>query len=75
MYPAQRLPGDVAKLPPLDTLRTWIVGLLNEPAAQLSAVLILASGGQLVRTLEGLKKSLEDKAVLSAGESTRPPSS
>lgn len=51
---------DVAKLPPLDTLRAQIVGLLSTPAMQLAAVLSEASGGRLARTLEGLKKGLEE---------------
>ncbi|KAF8167560.1 hypothetical protein B0H34DRAFT_682311 [Crassisporium funariophilum] len=51
---------DVSKLPSLDTLRAQIVGLLSAPAAQLAAVLSEASGGQLARTLEGLKKGLEE---------------
>ena len=51
---------DVAKLPTLDTLRAQIVGLLSSPAMQLAAVLGEASGGRLARTLEGLKKGLEE---------------
>lgn len=51
---------DVAKLPPLDTLRAQIVGLLSTPAMQLAAVLSEASGGRLARTLEGFKKGLEE---------------
>ncbi|KAG9313956.1 hypothetical protein JVU11DRAFT_4730 [Chiua virens] len=51
---------DVAKLPPLDTLRAQIVGLLSTPAMQLAAVLSEASGGTLARTLEGFKKGLEE---------------
>ncbi|KDR85523.1 hypothetical protein GALMADRAFT_234444 [Galerina marginata CBS 339.88] len=51
---------DVSKLPTLDTLRAQIVGLLSAPAAQLAAVLSEASGGKLARTLEGLKKGLEE---------------
>lgn len=52
---------DVAKLPPLDTLRAQIVGLLSTPAMQLAAVLSEASGGKLARTLEGFKKGLEER--------------
>ena len=52
---------DVAKLPPLDTLRAQIVGLLSTPAMQLAAVLSEASGGRLARTLEGFKKGLEEE--------------
>jgi ribosomal protein L10 len=51
---------DVSKLPTLDTLRAQIVGLLSSPAVQLAAVLSEASGGKLARTLEGLKKGLEE---------------
>jgi ribosomal protein L10 len=60
---------DVAKLPPLDTLRAQIVGLLSTPAMQLAAVLSEASGGRLARTLEGFKKGLEE------GQSTEAPPS
>ncbi len=52
---------DVAKLPTLDTLRAQLVGLLSAPATQLAMVLSEASGGKLARTLEGLKKSLEEE--------------
>jgi hypothetical protein len=51
---------DVSKLPTLDTLRAQVVGLLSSPATQLAAVVGEASGGKLVRTLEGLKQSLEN---------------
>ncbi|KAG2138716.1 uncharacterized protein EDB93DRAFT_714419 [Suillus bovinus] len=51
---------DVSKLPTLDTLRAQIVGLLSSPAVQLAAILSEASGGKLARTLEGLKKGLEE---------------
>ncbi|KAH6916711.1 hypothetical protein BKA70DRAFT_1250347 [Coprinopsis sp. MPI-PUGE-AT-0042] len=54
--------NDVAKLPTLDTLRAQIVGLLSAPGAQIAGVLGQASGGQLARTLEGLKKTLEEGA-------------
>ncbi|KAF6754227.1 hypothetical protein DFP72DRAFT_899724 [Ephemerocybe angulata] len=52
---------EVAKLPTLETLRAQIVGLLSAPASQIAAVLAQASGGQLARTLEGLKKGLEEQ--------------
>jgi ribosomal protein L10 len=52
---------EVAKLPTLGTLHAQIVGLLRSPGAQLAAVLSEASGGKLARTLEGLKKSLEEE--------------
>lgn len=60
----------VSKLPTLDVLRSQIVGLLSAPSAQLAAVLSEASGGKLARTLEGLKKSLEEEQ-----EQVSPPSS
>jgi ribosomal protein L10 len=50
----------VSKLPTLATLRAQVVGLLSSPATQLAAVLGEASGGKLTRTLEGLKKGLEE---------------
>lgn len=55
---------EVAKLPSLSTLHAQIVGLLSSPGAQLAAVLSEASGGKLARTLEGLKKSLEEGTEL-----------
>ena len=64
----------VAKLPTLDTVRAQIVGLLSAPAAQLSGVLSMASGGQLARTLEGLKKGLEEEQGGSKEEGAAPPS-
>jgi len=54
----------VASLPTLKTLREQIVGLLSSPATQLAAVLSEASGGKLARTLEGLKKGLEEPPVV-----------
>jgi len=56
--------NEVARLPTLGTLHAQIVGLLSSPGAQLAAVLSEASGGKLARTLEGLKKSLEEGAIL-----------
>ncbi|KAF8913185.1 hypothetical protein CPB84DRAFT_523737 [Gymnopilus junonius] len=53
---------EVSKLPSLDTIRAQIVGLLSAPAAQLAAILSEASGGRLARTLEGLKKGLEEES-------------
>ncbi|KAF8633527.1 hypothetical protein AX15_001333 [Amanita polypyramis BW_CC] len=53
---------DVSKLPTLDTLRAQIVGLLSQPATQLAAILNEAGGAKLARTLEGLKKSMEEEA-------------
>ncbi|ESK96258.1 hypothetical protein Moror_7248 [Moniliophthora roreri MCA 2997] len=52
---------DVAELPTLDTLRAQIIGLLSAPGAQIAGVLGQAAGGQLARTLEGLKKALEEE--------------
>ncbi|KAI0686643.1 hypothetical protein BC835DRAFT_1379209 [Cytidiella melzeri] len=52
--------SDVAKLPTLETLRAQLVGLLSAPSSQLAALLNEAGGAKLARTLEGLKKSLEE---------------
>ncbi|KII93934.1 hypothetical protein PLICRDRAFT_49930 [Plicaturopsis crispa FD-325 SS-3] len=60
----------VAQLPTLQTLHAQIVGLLSTPATQLAGVLSEASGGKLARTLEGLKKSLEEAQ---APETQSPP--
>ena len=62
---------DVSKLPTLDTLRAQIVGLLSAPATQLAGVLSEASGGRLARTLEGLRKGLEQDP--SGSTSAEPP--
>ncbi|KAF9786896.1 hypothetical protein BJ322DRAFT_1004100 [Thelephora terrestris] len=51
---------DVASLPTLDTLRAQLIGLISSPANQIAGILGQASGGQLARTLEGFRKSLED---------------
>lgn len=51
---------NMSNLPTLDTLHAQIVGLLNAPAAQLTMILGEAGGGKLARTLEGLKKGLEE---------------
>jgi len=61
---------EVSTLPTLDTLRAQIVGLLSAPANQLAGVLSQASGGQLSRVLEGLKKGLEEEA---SGPTSVPP--
>ncbi|KAJ6523544.1 hypothetical protein B0H19DRAFT_1201270 [Mycena capillaripes] len=50
----------VADLPTLQTLREQLVGLLSSPGTQLAMTLSEASGGRLARTLEGLKKGLEE---------------
>ncbi|KAL0569985.1 hypothetical protein V5O48_011978 [Marasmius crinis-equi] len=60
---------DVAGLPKLETLRAQIIGLLSAPGAQLAGVLSQAAGGQLARTLEGLKKSLEEEQNGAGGSS------
>ncbi|KAH0591268.1 50S ribosomal protein L10 [Termitomyces sp. J132] len=65
---------DVSQLPTLDTLRAQIVGLLSAPSMHLAGVLSQASGGQLARTLEGLKKGLEEDAAASS-TGAAPPSS
>jgi ribosomal protein L10 len=51
---------DVASLPTLDTLRAQLIGLISSPAGQIAGILGQASGGQLARTLEGFRNSLED---------------
>ncbi len=51
----------ISKLPTLGTLHAQIVGLLSAPATQLAMVLGEAGGGKLARTLEGLKKALEEE--------------
>ncbi|KAG6911315.1 hypothetical protein DXG01_002154 [Tephrocybe rancida] len=63
---------DVSKLPTLETLRAQIVGLLSAPGMQLAGVISQASGGQLARTLEGLKKGLEEDAAPSSTDGTPP---
>ena len=57
-----KAPGvqDVASLPTLDMLRAQLIGLISSPANQIAGILAQASGGQLVRTLEGFRKGLED---------------
>ncbi|KAJ7269347.1 hypothetical protein B0H12DRAFT_1095295 [Mycena haematopus] len=50
----------VADMPSLQTLREQLVGLLSSPGTQLAMTLSEASGGRLARTLEGLKKGLEE---------------
>ncbi|KAF8079114.1 hypothetical protein FPV67DRAFT_96959 [Lyophyllum atratum] len=64
---------DVSKLPTLDTLRAQIVGLLSAPGMQLAGVLSQAGGGMLARTLEGLKKGLEEDASPSVTDNSPPP--
>ncbi|CCL98159.1 uncharacterized protein FIBRA_00153 [Fibroporia radiculosa] len=66
-----KAPGvwDVAGLPTLEILRAQLVGLLSAPASQLALVLGEAGGGKLARTLEGLRKSLEEeKGELETGK-------
>lgn len=50
---------DVSKLPELKELHAQILGLLNTPAARLVGLLNDASGGKMIRTLEGLKEKIE----------------
>jgi hypothetical protein len=64
---------DVSKLPTLSTLRAQIVGLLSAPATQLAGVLNEASGGRLARTLEGLRKGLEEDTSGSTDVEPPPP--
>jgi len=59
VFKAEGVKG-VAKLPTVGTLHAQFVGLLSNPGMQHDAVLSEASGGKLARTLEGLKKSLEE---------------
>lgn len=51
---------DVTKLPPLQVLHSQIIGLLSSPASQLVGILGQASGGNVVRTLDGFRQGLED---------------
>ncbi|KAJ7024378.1 hypothetical protein C8F04DRAFT_1131736 [Mycena alexandri] len=59
---------NVADLPTLQTLREQLVGLLSSPGAQLAMVLSEAGGGRLARTLEGLKKGLEETSGEVSGD-------
>ncbi|KAK7063894.1 hypothetical protein R3P38DRAFT_3382625 [Favolaschia claudopus] len=63
----------VADMPTLQTLREQLVGLLSSPGAQLAMVLSEASGGRLARTLEGLKKGLEETAGENSGDTPASP--
>jgi len=54
---------EIAKLPSLQALHSQIVGLISSPASQLSGILSQASGGQLLRTLQGYQQSLEDSST------------
>jgi ribosomal protein L10 len=54
---------EMAKLPPLQTLHSQIVGLISSPASQISGILSQASGGQLLRTLQGHQRALEDSPI------------
>jgi hypothetical protein len=49
-----------ANLPPLAMLHSQIVGFLSSPASQLAGILSQAGGGQLLRTLQGYQKGLEE---------------
>lgn len=50
---------EIAKLPGLEVLRAQIVGLLSAPAGRLVGV-IGAKGGEVGRTLEGLREGLKE---------------
>ncbi|KIY50493.1 hypothetical protein FISHEDRAFT_38806 [Fistulina hepatica ATCC 64428] len=50
---------EASTLPSLETLRKQIVGLLSAPSYNLAMVLSEAAGGQLARTLDGFRMSLE----------------
>lgn len=50
----------VSSLASLDSLRAQIIGSLSSPGMQPAGVLSQASGGRLARTLEGLKRGLEE---------------
>ncbi|EJD53698.1 hypothetical protein AURDEDRAFT_110474 [Auricularia subglabra TFB-10046 SS5] len=52
----------LSRLPDLDSMRAQLVGLLSTPASRIVGLLSEAGGAQLSRTLEGLKKSLEEDA-------------
>lgn len=52
---------EIATLPALGALHSQIVGLISSPAAQIAGILGQASGGQLLRTLQGYQKSLEER--------------
>ncbi len=54
---------EVSKLPTLQTLHAQLVGLLNAPGSQLALVLGAASGGSVLRTLQGFQKGLEGSGV------------
>lgn len=51
----------IGTLPSLKELQSQLVGLIGSPAAQIAAVLGMASGGQLSRVLESLKVKLEEE--------------
>lgn len=53
--------GEIGKLPEMEGLRSQLVGLLEMSGRGLVGVLGQAGGGGLVRTLQGLEKSLEPK--------------
>lgn len=52
---------EIGQLPELDTLRSQLVGLLEMPGRQVIGLLSQASGGSLVRTLQGLESDLKAK--------------
>lgn len=52
----------ISKLPTLQTLHAQIAGLLSAPAAKLGQILGAAAGGNLLRTLQGFEKGLEEES-------------
>ena len=59
LFTSEGLRG-VSTMPTLGTLRSQIVQLLSYPGSQLAVILSEAGGRRLSRTLEGLKKGLEE---------------
>lgn len=51
---------EIGKLPSLETLHAQLVGLISAPGSQLAGVLNAASGGDVLRTLQGYEKGLQE---------------
>lgn len=51
---------ELGKLPTLETLHAQIVGLLSASGAKIAQLLGTAAGGDLLRTLQGFEKGLQD---------------
>ncbi|KAF9519010.1 hypothetical protein BS47DRAFT_1312831 [Hydnum rufescens UP504] len=51
---------EIGRLPTLETLHAQIVGLLSAPGSKLAQVLSIASGGDVLRTLQGFEKGLQE---------------